>query len=372
MKIGIPKEIKNHEYRVGGTPLLVRSLVEANHRVIVQKDAGKAIGFEDSDFKRAGAEIVSSIKEVYEAEMIIKVKEPQQLEYPLLKRGQILFCFLHLAPDMEQTAALIEKEVVGIAFETVMDPQGRLPLLMPMSEVAGRVALQAGVHALQITSGGRGVLIGGVPGVQPGKVVIVGGGVVGTQAAEIAVGLRADVTILDHCVPRLREIDALFKGKVKTVYSSSTTLEKAVKRADLVIGAVLVPGKTAPKLITKNMVFGMKKGSVIVDVAIDQGGCVETSKPTTHESPTFIDQGVVHYCVTNIPGACARTATMALNNSIFPYVLRLANNGYKKALLEDPHFLLGLNVAFGKVTNQHVATDLGYDYHPPDQILKSL
>jgi len=372
MRIGIPKEVKNHEYRVGSTPLLVRSLVEANHLVVVQKDAGRAIGFPDSAFDRAGARVVSSLEEVYEAEMIIKVKEPQPVEYPLLKRGQILFCFLHLAPDFEQAAALLEKEVVGIAFETVVDRQGRLPLLMPMSEVAGRIALQVGVNALHIIHGGRGVLIGGVPGVETGRVVIVGGGIVGTQAAEMAIGLKADVTILDHHVPRLRELDVLFGGRVKTLYSSSTTLEEAVIGADLVIGAVLIPGKTAPKLISEKMVCSMKEGAVIVDVAIDQGGCVETSRPTTHASPTFISKGVVHYCVTNIPGACARTATMALTNSIFPYALQIANHGYKKALLGDPHLLSGLNVAFGKVTNQHVAADLGYDYHPPEHVLKSL
>lgn len=372
MKIGIPKEIKNHEYRIGATPALVHSLVRAGHQVVVQQGAGEAIGFPDEDFIQAGAEIVSRPKEVYEAEMIIKVKEPQASEYPLLKEGQILFCFLHLAPDPEQTAALLERKVVGIAFETVVDHKGRLPLLTPMSEVAGRIAIQAGAHALHMVCGGRGVLLGGVPGVTPGKVVIIGGGVVGTQAAKMAVGLKADVTILDNNVQRLRELDDLFRGKLKTLYSTPVTIEQEVTSADLVIGAVLIPGKSAPKLVTKEMVKGMRKGAVIVDVAIDQGGCVQTSKPTTHSDPIFIRDDVVHYCVANMPGACARTATFALTNSILPYALKIAKEGYQNALLDDPYLLPGLNVCFGKVTNENVANDLGYEYHPPDQVLKNL
>jgi len=371
MKIGIPKEIKDHEYRIGATPSLVHSLVKGGHQVFVQAAAGEPIGFSDEDFQAAGAKILKTALEVYECEMIIKVKEPQKVEYDFLKKGQILFCFLHLAPDKEQTAALLDKEVVGIAFETVTDYKGRLPLLMPMSEVAGRIAIQAGANALHMAYGGRGVLLGGVPGVPPGKVVIIGGGVVGTQAAKMAVGLKADVTILDNSIQRLRELDDLFRGKLKTLYSTPVTVEEEVMLADLVIGAVLIPGKCAPKLVTKEMVQKMKKGAVIVDVAIDQGGCVQTSKPTTHSDPLFMDHGVVHYCVANMPGACARTATIALTNSILPYALQIAKKGYKQALLDDPYLLPGLNVAFGKVTNEYVAQDLGYDYHPPEQVLKS-
>ena len=372
MKVGIPKEIKNHEYRVGATPSLVQSLIKAGHQVSIQQGAGEAIGFTDDDFKVVGAAIVPTAEEVYKAEMIIKVKEPQPVEYPLLKEGQILFCFLHLAPDPEQTAALLKQKVVGIAFETVVDHKGRLPLLMPMSEVAGRISIQAGANALHMVYGGRGVLLGGVPGVTPGKVVIIGGGIVGTQAAKMAVGLKADVTILDNNVQRLRELDDLFRGKLKTLYSTPVNLEEEVCLADLIVGAVLIPGKCAPKLVTKKMVSKMKQGAVIVDVAIDQGGCVETSKPTTHSDPIFVAHHVVHYCVANMPGACARTATIALTNSILPYALQIAKHGYKKALLNDPCLLPGLNVAFGKVTNEHVANDLRYDYHPPEEVLKNL
>ena len=372
MRIGIPKEVKEHEYRVGATPSLVQVLVKAGHLVTVQKGAGDAIGFSDDAFKECGALIVSTLEEIYEADLIIKVKEPQPIEYPLLKEGQVLFCFFHLAPDAEQTAVLVEKGVLAIAFETVTDHKGGLPLLMPMSQVAGRIATQAGASALHMVSGGRGVLIGGVPGVESGKVVVIGGGIVGTNAAEVAVGLKADVTIIDKNIGRLREIETYFRGKVKTVYSGRVALEEQVCSADLIVGAVLIPGKRAPKLVTKRMVSHMKKGAVIVDVAIDQGGCVETSRPTTHADPTFVTQGVVHYCVTNMPGACARTATIALINTLFPYAVRIANYGYKRALLEDPFLLAGLNVAFGKVTNRHVATDLGYDYHPPETVLKPL
>lgn len=372
MKIGIPKEIKNHEYRVGATPFFVQSLVSAGHEVSVQQSAGAAIGFSDEEFELAGAKIVQEAEEIYRSEMIVKVKEPQPSEYPLLKEGQILFCFLHLAADSEQTAALLKQKVVGIGFETVRDSQGRLPLLMPMSEVAGRVAIQAGAQALQMVNRGRGVLLSGVPGVMPGKVVIIGGGVVGTQAAKMAVGLGADVTILDRNMERLRKLDDLFRGRAKTLYSTFKTLETQLCLADLTIGSVLIPGKAAPKVVSKKMVAKMKKGSVIVDVAIDQGGCFETSRPTTHSNPTFLVCDVVHYCVANIPAACARTATMALTNSLFPYVLQLAKKGYRKALLDDRNFLFGLNVAFGKVTNEHVAEDLGYNYHPPEEVLKTL
>lgn len=372
MRIGIPKEVKNHEYRIGATPSFAQFLIKAGHDINVERGAGEAIGFLDEDFQFVGANIVSSPEEVYESEMIIKVKEPQPSEYHFLKQGQILFCFLHLAPDPVQTAALLRQKVVGIAFETVVDHKGRLPLLIPMSEVAGRIAIQAGANALHMVNGGRGVLLSGVPGVASGKIVIIGGGVVGTQAAKMAVGLEADVTILDNNVQRLRELDNLFRGQLKTLCSNPITLEKEVCAADLVVGAVLIPGKCAPKLVSKKTVMEMKKGAVIVDVAIDQGGCFQTSRPTTHSDPTFLLHDVVHYCVANMPGACARTATIALTNSVLPYALQIASCGYKNALLNDPQLLPGLNVAFGKVTNKHIANDLGYDYYPPEEVLNSL
>lgn len=370
MEIGIPKETKDNEFRVGATPSMVRTLVVAGHCVLVETQAGSAIDFTDQLYEAAGAKIVSSPKEVYQAEMIIKVKEPQPSEYPLLKEGQILFCYLHLAPDPKQTAALLERKVVGIAFETVTDRQGRLPLLTPMSEIAGRISIQAGASALQMVHGGRGVLLGGVPGVFPGKVIVLGGGVVGTQAARMAIGLGADTTILDNNPQRLRELDDHFNGKLKTLYSTPSSVEEVAIGADLVVGAVLIPGKVAPKLVTEELIKKMKKGSVVIDVAIDQGGCFETSRPTTHSKPTFICHEVVHYCVANMPGACARTATMALTNSIFPYAMTLACLGYKKALLEDHNFLPGLNVFFGKVTNEYVANDLNYDYYDPQELLR--
>ena len=369
MDIGIPKEIKNHENRVGATPDMVRSLVGEGHRVFIEKNAGVQIGFTDEMYVQAGAKILKSPKEIYEAEMIIKVKEPQASEFPLLKRGQILFCYLHLAPDPEQTHHLLERKIVGIAYETVTDKEGRLPLLIPMSEMAGRIAVQAGAHALQMANGGKGILLGGVPGVAPGKVVVIGGGVVGTQAAKMAMGLGADVTILDNSLPRLRQLDDLFGPRLKTLYCSTNALEESLKSADLAIGAVLIPGKMAPKLVTKSMVSKMTPGSVIVDVAIDQGGCFETSKPTTHDHPTYVVDQVIHYCVTNMPGACARSATMALTNATSAYALKIANKGYKKALLEDPGFMLGLNVCFGAVTNEAVALDLGLEFSPPEKFL---
>ncbi|MES2344950.1 MAG: alanine dehydrogenase [Chlamydiota bacterium] len=369
--IGIPKEIKNHEYRVGATPDMVKALVQAGHQVSVETLAGDRIGFTDDMYTVAGAKIVKTAQEIYAgSEMIIKVKEPQESEFPLLQEGQVLFCYLHLAPDPEQTKHLLERKVVGIAYETVTDKQDRLPLLTPMSEIAGRIAIQAGATALQMSCGGRGVLLGGVPGVIAGKVVVIGGGVVGTHAARMALGLGADVTILDNNLNRLRELDALFGPSLKTCYSTSVTLENAVKNADLVVGAVLIPGKMAPKLITKKMVEKMMPGSVIVDVAIDQGGCTETSRPTTHSEPTYTVSGVVHYCVTNMPGACARTATQALTASTTPYALKIANLGYKAALREDPGLMLGLNVCLGHVTNESVAQDLDYDYMPPEDLFQ--
>ncbi len=369
MIIGIPREIKNHEYRVGATPEMVEALVSDGHQVVVETQAGSRIGFSDEMYVASGGKIVGTPAEVYKAEMIIKVKEPQPGEYPLLKRGQILFCYLHLAPDPTQTKALISSGVIAIAYETVTDEKGHLPLLVPMSEVAGRVAVQAGATALQMAFGGRGVLLGGVPGVPRGKVVVIGGGVVGTEAARMAMGLGADVTVLDRNINRLRELDESFDFRLKTLYSSPHSLEKAVLEADLVIGAVLIPGKSAPKLVTTDMVKKMKAGSVIVDVAIDQGGCFETSRPTTHSDPTYIVHDVVHYCVTNMPGACARSATQALTNCTMPYALRIATQGYKKALRADPHLLMGLNVYRGMITNECVANDLGYEYHAPDKVI---
>lgn len=368
MLIGIPKEIKDKEFRVGATPDMVKALVQNKHQVIVETKAGEAIGFSDEIYASVGAKIVPGAKEVYKAEMVIKVKEPQESEFPLLHEGQILFCYFHLAPDPVQTKNLIERKVIAIAYETVTDKQGRLPLLVPMSEIAGRIAVQAGATALQMANGGRGVLLGGVPGVDPGKVVVIGGGVVGTHSARMALGLGADVTILDNNLSRLRELDALYGPRLKTLFASPGNIEHAVTMADLVVGAVLVPGKLAPRLITKQMVSKMLKGSVIVDVAIDQGGCCETSKPTTHTHPMYVVDGVVHYCVANMPGACARSATIALTNATMSYAIKLANKGYKAAFKEDVGFMEGLNLYKGQVTNKAVATDLGYDFVPPEKV----
>lgn len=370
MIIGVPKEIKNHEYRVGVTPAMVRALTEAGHQVFVETQAGTQIGFTDQMFINAGAKIVQTPADVYKSEMIIKVKEPQESEFPLLKEGQILFCYLHLAPDPVQTKHLVESKVVAIAYETVTDSMGRLPLLVPMSEIAGRIAIQVGATTLQMNNGGKGLLLGGVPGVAPARVVVIGGGVVGTEAARMALGFGANVAILDKDLNRLRALDALYGPNLKTLYSTSLSIEEAVTRADLVVGAVLIPGKTAPKLITRKMIQQMAPGSVIVDVAIDQGGCTETSRPTTHGNPTYTVDGVVHYCVTNMPGACARTSTQALTNATMDYALTIANKGYKQALLENAGLRNGLNVCYGKVTNESVASDLGYEYIAPEKVLK--
>jgi alanine dehydrogenase len=369
MLIGIPKEIKNHEYRVGATPAMVSMLVDQGHEVMVETQAGTSIGFNDEMFKSAGAKIVASPKEIYSAEMIIKVKEPQESEYPLLREGQILFGYFHLAPDPLQTEQLVKRKVVAIAYETVTDAQGRLPLLVPMSEIAGRISIQVGATCLQLNHGGKGLLLGGVPGVFPARVVVIGGGVVGTEAARMAMGLGANVTIIDRDLNRLRQLDALFGPNLKTLYSTSYAIEEAVTRADLVIGAVLIPGKIAPKLVTRKMVSQMSPGSVIVDVAIDQGGCCETAQPTSHAQPTYVVDGVVHYCVTNMPGACARTSTQALTNATLDYALLIANKGYRKALTENAGLRNGLNVCLGKVTNEHVAIDLGYEFTRPEEML---
>lgn len=364
MKIGVPKEVKNHEYRVGATPAMVRALVEAGHAVAVETRAGQQIGFSDEMYQTAGAKVVRTPADVYQSEMIIKVKEPQATEFPLLKEGQILFCYLHLAPDPIQTEELLKAMVVAIAYETVTDAQGRLPLLVPMSEIAGRIAIQVGATCLQMNHGGKGLLLGGVPGVLPAQVLIIGGGVVGTEAARMALGLGANVTIVDRDLNRLRILDGLFGPNLKTLYSTSSSIEEAMAQADLVIGAVLIPGKTAPKLVSQAMIRQMTPGSVVVDVAIDQGGCFETSRPTTHTAPTYVVDGVVHYCVTNMPGACARTSTLALTNATMDAAMLIANLGWRQAI-ERPGLRDGLNVCLGNVTNAPVAADLGYTYVEP-------
>ncbi|MCH8347881.1 MAG: alanine dehydrogenase [Proteobacteria bacterium] len=373
MLIGIPKEIKNHECRVGLTPASVRELTGRGHKVMVEKAAGLRVGLGDQDYLKAGASIARTPQEIFDkAGMIVKVKEPQASECKMLRAGQILFTYLHLAPDPEQTQGLIKSGVAAIAYETVTDAHGRLPLLAPMSEVAGRMSIQAGAHALEMRQGGRGMLLGGVPGVAPAKVVIIGGGVVGANAAMMAVGAQADVTILDRSVERLRELNVAFGSAAKVVYSNSEALERYVLEADLVIGAVLIPGAAAPKLVTRKMLRKMKKGSVLVDVAIDQGGCFETSRATTHADPTYVVDGIVHYCVANMPGAVARTSTFALNNATLPFVTALADKGFKAALLDDPHLLQGLNVCRGKITYRAVADAQNLDYTPAKEALADL
>lgn len=366
MIIGVPKEIKNHEYRVGMIPASVRELVSHGHQVYVETNAGSGIGFSDDDYIAVGASILPTAADVFaKAEMIVKVKEPQAIERAMLKEGQILFTYLHLAPDFPQTEELIKSKAVCIAYETVTDNMGRLPLLAPMSEVAGRMSIQAGAQTLEKSRGGSGLLLGGVPGVAPAKVVVLGGGVVGANAARMAIGLRADVTILNRNIDTLRKLDEEFQGRANVVYSTADAIEKYVLEADLVIGAVLIPGAAAPKLVTQQHIKRMKPGSAVVDVAIDQGGCFETSHPTTHAEPTYIVDDVVHYCVANMPGAVARTSTFALNNATLPYIVKLANKGYQKALLEDAGFLKGLNVIHGKVTYKEVAENFGLDYVDP-------
>jgi alanine dehydrogenase len=360
MLVGVPKEIKNHEYRVGLTPAAVKEFVAHGHQVMVETNAGTAIGFTDELYQNAGAMIVDTAEQIFaEAEMIVKVKEPQPSECKQLRKGQTLYTYLHLAPDPVQTELLIASSATCIAYETVTDRNGGLPLLAPMSEVAGRMSVQAGAHYLEKAHGGSGTLLGGVPGVAPGKVLIIGGGVVGTQAAKMALGLGADVTILDRSLPRLRQLDDIFNGQVKTVYSTVDAIEHYSANADLVVGAVLIPGAAAPKLLNREHIKNMKPGSVLVDVAIDQGGCFETSKATTHQDPVYIIDDVVHYCVANMPGGVARTSTMALNNATLPFGLALANKGPKQAMLEDIHLLNGLNVHEGKVTYQAVVEALG-------------
>ncbi|GAB4226663.1 MAG: alanine dehydrogenase [Methyloligellaceae bacterium] len=371
MLLGVPKEVKVHEYRVGLTPASAREVIAHGHAVVVETNAGIGIGASDDDYRSAGAQIAASAEEVFsQAEMIVKVKEPQPGERALLREGQILFTYLHLAPDPEQTRDLVESGAICIAYETVTDSRGGLPLLAPMSQVAGRMSIQAGAHCLEKEQGGAGILLGGVPGVAPAKVVIIGGGVVGENAAYMAIGIGADVTVIERNVDTMRALVSRFGPSVKTLYSTALTIEEEVLQADLVIGGVLVVGHKAPKLVSREPVSRMKPGSVLVDVAIDQGGCFETSRPTTHAEPTYIVDDVVHYCVANMPGAVARTSTYALNNVTLPFVLEIANKGVKDALLSDPHLLNGLNVYKGHVTHKAVAEDLGYDYLPPETALK--
>jgi len=371
MRIGVPKEIKNHEYRVGLIPSSVRELVAHGHEVVVETHAGYGIGLDDEHYVAAGARIAPTAEEVFAtADMIVKVKEPQPVEIERLRKGQILFTYLHLAPDEPQTLGLMKSGCIAIAYETVTDAHGRLPLLAPMSEVAGRMSIQAGAHCLEKAQGGNGTLLGGVPGVPVGSVVILGGGVVGTNAARMAMGLEARVTVLDRSLHRLYELDMQFGPTLNTIYSTRDAIEEYVLTADLVIGAVLVPGAAAPKLVTREMVSRMKRGSVLVDVAIDQGGCFETSRPTTHADPTYIVDDVVHYCVANMPGGVARTSTFALNNATLPFTLALADKGWRQALADDHHLMAGLNVHEGRVTYKAVAEAHGLEYTPVQEALK--
>jgi len=371
MLVGVPKEIKDNEYRVAMVPATVRELVANGHGVLVETAAGAGAGLADADYAAAGAEIVAEAEQVYErAELIVKVKEPLPQERKLLRRGQILFTYLHLAPDPQQTKDLLQSGVTAVAYETVTSPQGTLPLLTPMSEVAGRMAPHVGAHYLEKASGGRGVLLAGVPGVSPATVVILGGGVAGSNAAFIASGLGADVTVLDRNPEVLRRLAAQFGNRVRTAFSTPDVVDAFCRRADLAIGTVLVPGAAAPKLISAQTVKAMKTGSVIVDVSIDQGGCAETSRPTTHSHPTFVVDGVIHYCVTNMPGAVARTSTFALSNVTVPFVLALADKGVRRAMADDPHLRHGLNVHDGHVTHRAVAGALKLRYVAPEEILR--
>lgn len=370
MLVGVPKEVKNHEYRVGLVPASVRELVHHGHRVVVETTAGEGIGFGDDDYRQAGAEILGDAEAVFaQAEMIVKVKEPQPAEYARLREGQLLFTYLHLAPDLEQTRGLMDSGCIAVAYETVTNTRGGLPLLAPMSEVAGRMSVQVGAHCLEKEQGGSGMLLGGVPGVAAAKVVIIGGGVSGTNAARMAMGMEAHVTVIDRALERLYQLDLQFGPMLNTIYSTVDAIERHVVGADLVIGAVLVPGAAAPKLVTREMIRQMRPGSVLVDIAIDQGGCFETSRGTTHADPTYVEEGAVHYCVTNMPGAVARTSTFALNNATLPFTLALANKGHRRALAEDPHLKEGLNVAGGKVTYKAVAEAHGLDYTPAEEAL---
>ena len=368
MRIGVPREIKDHEERVGLVPSSVAELVHHGHELLVQRGAGVGAGLADDQYVAAGARIVETADEIFAAsEMIVKVKEPLPPERKRLRRGQLLFTYLHLAPDRQQTLDLLESGVTAIAYETVTSPSGTLPLLTPMSEIAGRLAPQVGAHWLECTTGGRGVLLGGVPGVPPAEVVVLGGGVSGTHAATIALGMGATVFVVDRSAEVLRRLAAQLPG-LRTIFSTRDALGHILRRADMLIGAVLVPGAAAPKLVSREMVAAMKPGSVIVDIAIDQGGCCETSRPTSHSQPTYVEEGVIHYCVTNMPGAVARTSTFALNNATLPFALALADKGWKKAIADDPHLRNGLNVHDGKLTCRPVAEALGLPYTPPESV----
>jgi alanine dehydrogenase len=370
MLIGVPKEIKINENRVGLVPGAVRELVRHQQRVLVERGAGAGIGFTDDAYVAAGATIAATAEEIFAAaDMVVKVKEPQPKECAMLREGQVLFTYLHLAADKAQTEALIRSKGVCIAYETVTDARRGLPLLTPMSEVAGRMSVQVAAHCLEKQQGGAGMLLGGVPGVPAAKVVIIGGGVAGTNAARMAMGMEAHVVVIDRALPRLYELDLQFGARLHTVFSTYENIEQHVLSADVVIGAVLVPGAAAPKLVTRDMVNRMKPGSVMVDIAIDQGGCFETSRPTSHAEPTYVEHGVVHYCVTNMPGAVARTSTFALNNATLPFVMALAEKGWIKALQADQHLRNGLNVCNGAVTYEAVARDLGFDYRAPETLL---
>jgi len=370
MLVGVPKEIKVHEYRVGLTPSSVRELIHHGHQVAVETEAGAGIGFGDEAYRAVGAEVLATPAEVFAAaDMIVKVKEPQEREYGLLRAGQILYTYLHLAPDITQTQGLIDSGCIAVAYETVTSERGGLPLLSPMSEVAGRMSVQVGAHCLEKEQGGSGMLLGGVPGVAAAKVVIIGGGVAGTNAARMAMGMEAHVTVIDKSLERLYALDLQFGPMLNTIYSTVDAIESHVVGADLVVGAVLLPGAAAPKLVTRDMVRQMRPGSVLVDIAIDQGGCFETSRPTTHSEPTFVEEGCVHYCVTNMPGAVARTSTIALNNATLPFALALADKGYRLALNDDAHLRNGLNVADGKVTYKAVADAHGLPYTPAEEVL---
>ncbi|HEX5707446.1 MAG TPA: alanine dehydrogenase [Pyrinomonadaceae bacterium] len=370
MIVGLPKEIKDNEYRVGMTPAGVRALTDAGHTVHVERGAGEGSGFEDDLYEKAGAQLIGSADDVWGgADMIVKVKEPIAPEYPRMREGLLLFTYLHLAPDPKQTEALLQNKVTGVAYETITDRRGTLPLLTPMSEVAGRMAVQVGAQYLEKMNGGRGVLLGGVPGVPAARVVIIGGGVVGTNAAKMAVGMGAQVTIVDRNLDRLRELDDIFLSKISTLASSAYAIHGAISEADLIIGAVLVPGAAAPRLVTREMLKDVPNGAVIVDVAVDQGGCIETTRPTTHSNPTYYEEGVLHYCVANMPGAVPRTSTFALTNATLPYVLRLANRGFVEAIKSDPGLKEGVNTYAGKLTYEAVATDQGLEYTPLDEML---
>ncbi len=373
MIVGLPKEIKDNEYRVGLTPAGVRAFKDAGHDVRVETNAGAGSGFEDSLYERAGATIASSADEIWStADMIVKVKEPIAAEYPRMREGQLLFTYLHLAPDQALTQELLKRKVTGIAYETITDRRGTLPLLTPMSEVAGRMAIQVGAHYLEKMSGGRGILLGGVPGVPAARVVIIGGGVVGTNAAKIAVGMGAHVTIIDNNLDRLRELDDIFLTKISTLASSAYMIHDAISQADLIVGAVLVPGAAAPKLVTRGMLKDVPNGAVIVDVAVDQGGCIETTHPTTHSNPTFYVEGVLHYCVANMPGAVPRTSTFALTNATLPYALKLANKGFFEAIGNDAGLKAGVNTYMGHCTYEAVASAQGIPYSPLENLIRNL